>query len=123
MNNFILLVLVGLEIKHFLADYALQTGWMIRGKSSLFHAGGYIHAAIHVAGTAFILLIAALPLGLIIWLVIAEFVVHFVLDFGKARISKNISSTNRPHLFWTLNGLDQLMHHLTYIAIIFVIAA
>ena len=116
-------MLIGLEIKHFFADYVLQSGWMIRGKRSLFHAGGYVHAAIHVAGTAAILKIAALPASIIILLAIAEFIVHFVLDFGKAHLGKNISSANRPHMFWMLNGLDQLLHHLTYVAIIFVVVA
>jgi hypothetical protein len=114
---------IGLEIKHFFADYVLQSGWMIRGKLSLSHAGGYVHAAIHVAGTAAILKIAALPASIIILVAIAEFIVHFVLDFGKARIGKNISSSKRPHLFWMMIGLDQLLHHLTYVAIIFVVVA
>jgi len=114
---------VGLEIKHFFGDYMLQSGWMIRGKSSLTHAGGYLHAAIHVVGTVIILKIAAIPVLIIIVLAIAEFFVHFVLDFGKAHFGKNISSTNKPHRFWMLNGLDQLMHHLTYVAIIFVAVA
>lgn len=121
MNNFILLVLIGLEIKHFIADYLLQFGWMIRGKRSLSHPGGYAHAAVHVFGTAVILKIAGLSAPIIITLAIAEFVIHYVLDFSKVKFGANITSSEKPRLYWALNGLDQLLHQLTYVAIIFVV--
>lgn len=123
MNNFILLVLIGLEIKHFIADYLLQFGWMIRGKRSLSHPGGYVHAAVHVFGTVVILKIAGLAAPIIITLAIAEFVIHYVLDFGKVKFGVNITSSKNPRLYWALNGLDQLLHQLTYVAIIFVVGA
>lgn len=121
MNNFILLMFIGLEIKHFVADYLLQFGWMIKGKQTLSHPGGYVHAAIHALGTIIILKFAALPFLLIALLAIAEFATHYILDFGKVKFGKNISSTKNPRLYWALNGFDQLLHQLTYIAIIFVV--
>lgn len=119
MNNFILLMFIGLEIKHFIADYLLQFAWMIKGKQSFSHPGGYVHAAVHVVGTVIILKIAALPALIIVPIAIAEFVVHYALDYGKVRFGKDISSTKNPRMYWALNGFDQLLHQLTYVAIIF----
>ena len=110
---------IGLEIKHFIADYLLQFEWMIKGKHTVSHPGGYAHAAVHAVGTVIILKVAALSTPIIITLALAEFVVHYVLDFGKARFGKNISSKDSPRQFWALNGFDQLLHQLTYVAIIY----
>ena len=31
-------LLIGLEIKHYIADYFLQPGWILAGKGNIFHA-------------------------------------------------------------------------------------
>lgn len=115
MNEFILLMIVGLELKHFVADYLLQFDWMIQSKGTVTKIGGYVHAGVHAGGSVVVLVIAALPSTFIIAMVAAEFAVHYVLDFGKVHYSKDVSSMKRPRLFWALNGLDQLLHHLTYV--------
>jgi hypothetical protein len=112
----VLLLILGLEIKHFVADYTLQFGWMIKGKRSLSHAGGYVHAGIHAVGSLIVLLLFGFPAGLILILAISELVVHYLLDFAKARFSDDVSSAEQPRKYWALNGLDQLLHHITYIA-------
>ncbi|MGR3344188.1 MAG: DUF3307 domain-containing protein [Paracoccaceae bacterium] len=121
MNEFILLMIVGLELKHFVADYLLQFDWMIKGKGSVSKLGGYFHAAVHAGGSFAVLVIAALPTTFIIVMVIAEFAVHYMLDFGKVHYSKDVSSVDRPRLFWALNGLDQLFHHLTYVVMTYIV--
>jgi hypothetical protein len=120
VNEHVFLLLIGLNIKHFIADYLLQFPWMIAGKGSFRMAGGYVHATIHVTGTAFVLWLLAIPSQCIAWLVLAEFVLHYLLDFAKIHYSKEISSTERPNTFWALNGLDQLLHQLTYVAIVYI---
>ena len=121
MNEFILLMFVGFELKHFVADYLLQFDWMIQGKGSVSRLGGYVHAAVHAGGSVAVLVIAALPLTFIVAMVVAEFAVHYLLDFGKVHYSKDVSSVQRPRLFWALNGLDQLLHHLTYVVMTYVV--
>ena len=112
----VLLLILGLEIKHFVADYTLQFGWMIKGKKSLSHAGGYVHAGIHAMGSLIVLLFFGFPTWLILVLAIGELVVHYLLDFSKARFGDDFSSAEQPRKYWALNGLDQLFHHITYIA-------
>ena len=46
-----------------------------------------------------------------------EFVVHYLVDFGKRNFGDHVSSTESPRMFWAINGFDQLLHHLTYIAL------
>lgn len=121
MKELIFLLLIGLNMKHFVADYLLQFPWMIAGKGSFRMAGGYAHAGIHVIGTAFVLWLLAISPQLIAGLVLAEFALHFLLDFAKIHYGSDISSTERPNAFWALNGLDQLLHQLTYVGIVYFI--
>ena len=50
-------------------------------------------------------------------LVAAEFVIHYLLDFAKVHYSRGITSMDRPRMFWGLYGLDQLFHQVTYIGL------
>lgn len=116
----VLLLLLGLQFKHFIADYLLQTAWIINGKGSFRHAGGYVHAGIHAIGTAAVLGVVGLPANVVIILALGEFVLHYLLDYAKFYYSSGISSSERPHAFWSLNGLDQFLHHATYLAIAYI---
>ncbi|MEL6435715.1 MAG: DUF3307 domain-containing protein [Pseudomonadota bacterium] len=116
-NLFILLI--GLQVKHFAADYLLQTKWMISGKRSFLALGGYAHAAVHVVGTAIVLLIVGVSPGLMLAILLAEFIAHYLFDYAKAHYGAGISSADAPRRYWAAHGLDQLLHHLTYVAIIY----
>ncbi len=121
MQEFLLLVLIGFLLKHFVADYLLQFRWMIAGKGNIRAPGGYVHAAIHVLGSVIVLSLASVPVPVLLALLGAEFVIHYLLDYLKVHYGKEVSSTERPRLFWALNGFDQLMHHLTYVAMTYVV--
>ena len=112
-----LILLAGLEIKHYIADYLLQPGWLLKGKGSLVAVGGYVHAAIHVVGSLIVLLIVQVPVATIAMILAAEFVAHYVIDFVKYRYG-NVQPAERPALYWALHGFDQLLHQLTYVAMI-----
>ncbi len=92
---------------------------MIAGKGNFRMAGGYLHAAIHIIGTICVLWLLSVTPQLIVAIVFAEFVIHYILDFAKVHYSTEISSAERPHAFWALNGLDQLLHQLTYVGIVY----
>jgi hypothetical protein len=112
---------IGLELKHYLADYFLQPSWIIAGKGDFRQPGGYAHAGIHAALTALVLLVAGAALPLIALIAVGEFVVHYLLDYGKIRYSAGVHITNKPSQFWALHGVDQMLHQLTYAAIIYVV--
>jgi hypothetical protein len=121
MDGFIIGLLVWLQVKHFVADYLLQTPWILAGKGHLDKAGGYVHAGIHVIGTAPALLYAGLDAGLVAALLAAEFSVHFIVDHVKVLQSRAKPRSPATAGFWAMHGADQLAHHLTYSAILFIV--
>jgi len=119
MLGLFFVLLLGLEIKHYVADYFLQPAWMLGGKGDFRHPGGYAHAGVHAGLTAVVLLIAGTPLTWLAGIVVAEFVVHYILDYSKIHYSKGVHVDTAPRRFWALHGIDQLTHQLTYAAIIY----
>lgn len=121
MVGIFFLLFIGLELKHFIADYFLQPGWMLAGKGDFRQPGGYAHAGIHAGLSAVVLLVAATPLPTLALLVVAEFVVHYLLDYAKIHYSRGVHVDSQPRRFWSLHGLDQITHQLTYGAMIYVV--
>jgi hypothetical protein len=123
MATYLLLVMLGFQLKHFLADYVLQRPFMFAGKANMRALGGYAHAGVHIAGSAIVLLLAGAPLTLLAWLLPAEFVVHYLIDFAKSRLGRGVTASGRPSLYWAQHGLDQMLHHSTYAVMIGVLVA
>ncbi|MGE0499555.1 MAG: DUF3307 domain-containing protein [Rhizobiaceae bacterium] len=102
-----------LLVKHYVCDFLLQTPIQIRSKGIYGHPGGLLHAAIHVAGTALV----AFPFmtaGMLAIALLAEFVIHYHLDWGKERVGRLLAKPSGPG-YWSLFGGDQLLHQLTYV--------
>ena len=53
-------MLLCFQVKHFVADYLLQPGWMLRGKGDMSGVGGYVHAGVHALGSLPAFLLAGL---------------------------------------------------------------
>jgi hypothetical protein len=122
MDGLLLGLLAWLQVKHFAADYLLQTPWIIAGKGDFRRAGGYVHAAIHVAGTLPGLVLCGLGAGLVALVLLCEFVIHFAIDHLKALQARARPQAPTSSRFWAMHGADQLAHHLTYTAILAVTA-
>ncbi|PPC87537.1 MAG: hypothetical protein CTY37_03360 [Methylotenera sp.] len=108
-----------LFIKHFICDFPLQAyPWMYRNKGTYLHPGGIVHALIHGIGTTIVLLpfisLVALMYGIVDWLV------HYHIDWAKMGVSKRYDlQPNNSEKFWILLGFDQLLHHITYFALVY----
>lgn len=111
-------MLACLQLKHFLADYVLQPLWILRGKGDFRMIGGYAHAGAHALGTMPALMLAGIGATRIAILVLAEFVVHYLIDYGKALLSRHCCADATTRAYWAMHGADQLMHQLTYAALI-----
>jgi hypothetical protein len=113
----LLAVFTVLQIKHFIFDYPLQTAYQLKNKGTYWHPGGILHSALHALGTAttFFIITPSLLLGL--GICIGEFLLHYHIDWGKDQILRRIKSTSADRMFWWAIGFDQLLHHLTYVAI------
>lgn len=117
----IIILLLAYQVKHFLCDYPLQTEYML-GK---FKREGWIlplstHAGIHALGTAIIAFLF-LPLQLLVFVVLLDFIAHFIIDRIKAHPDVGGQfKPDQPYFWWTL-GADQMAHHLTHYFIIYLI--
>ncbi len=122
MPELALLILAAVAVlmaKHTLADFYLQTAYQYLNKGTYGHPGGLIHAGIHVALTPLVYLVLA-PASVLLALGIAagEFLVHYHTDWLKEQINRRKGWTVKDHKFWSLLGTDQLIHGLTYLAIV-----
>lgn len=113
----ILLVLLILQIKHYLCDYLLQSEYQYSNKGIYGHPGGILHAGLHALFTvsAFAAIAPSLRLGLAI--VVGEFIVHYHLDWTKEQILRRRQWTFPQAQYWWVFGADQALHEITYLAI------
>ena len=112
----VLILICLLQVKHMFADYFLQTPRMLSGRGEYWHLGRAQHAFVHAVGSAIALLIVGAPPLFILALVAVEWVVHFNIDWGKARYSESRGYGPTQAGYWRANGFDQALHHLTYVA-------
>ena len=111
-----LLVFFILQVKHFIADFVLQTDQMVREKGIYGAQQGSYHSLIQSAGTflAFCWIHPALGVAT----AFLDFLAHYHIDWAKININKKYSYTPADHKFWFWLGLDQLAHQLTYIFLV-----
>lgn len=112
----LLLLLCLLQIKHMFADYFLQTAKMLEGRGKYLHWGRAQHAGVHWIASVIVFVIMGAPLPFILVLTALEWIVHFHIDFCKARYSQEKELNPTQALFWRAVGADQAAHQLTYIA-------
>ena len=114
--------LVLLEVKHFICDFVLQTPYQYRNKGSYGHPGGLIHAGFHGMTSIPGLLVLTHTVWLVAVIAVAEFLFHYHVDWLKERINRRRSLSYDTTLFWIVFGADQLLHQMTYVVILAVLA-
>lgn len=97
-------------VKHFLADFPLQTFYQLTNKGKYGHPGGVLHAGMHGIFTLFI----CFSFGIHWWFAVIDAAVHYHVDWLKMQY--RYKPDNK--IFWWLLGLDQMAHYLTYLFII-----
>jgi len=113
---FVLLALFG--IKHFIADFVMQYGYMIREKGIYGAVGGLHHAGVHASLTFIVLTPFCDTATELLLLPLFDFIVHYHIDWAKQQLNRGL--TIKDHKFWFWFGLDQCLHYLTYVGIIYV---
>jgi len=127
MSQFAFPILVAaaiLMLKHTVADFYLQTSYQYLSKGIYGHPGGLLHSVIHVALTPLVYLVLA-PSSLLLAAAVAlgEFVLHYHVDWLKEQLTHRYEWTAHDPYFWYALGTDQLVHGLTYLAIIAILVA
>jgi len=117
------IILSWLMVKHYLADYFLQTSWMIKDKVDYGKPGGLVHAGEHgiltwITLCFFINPFMALAYGLI------DSVLHYHIDWtksnyiqGKFRFSSQYLNQYDTEWWWAM-GIDQTLHFFTYVLLV-----
>jgi hypothetical protein len=113
---FLAVLIAIFSVKHFLADFVLQTGWIAIGKDCRndWARPLAVHAAIH-AGLALVIVLIVAPR--LWWLALVDFVVHFAIDRGKSISGRWGGWTPQDARYWWLFGFDQLLHQFTNIGL------
>lgn len=105
-------------VKHMFADYFMQTPKMLNGRGQYWHLGRAHHAAIHMVGSMLVFAVVGTSLMFLLVVCFAEWIIHFHIDWAKARHSEAKGYTPIDGEFWRAFGIDQTLHGLTYVAMI-----
>lgn len=116
MIELVLTLLVLLVLKHFIADFILQTDTMVREKGTYGAKGGLHHSFIHGILTALVMLPLTESVILALFIGLVDAIAHYHIDWAKMNISKHYTPADKQFWFWL--GVDQMLHYLTYIGII-----
>lgn len=108
----IFLLLFLLFAKHWIADFVLQSEYQVQQKGIYGASGGIEHAGIHGALTMFVLFCFLESLVPCVILAVLDAVVHYHVDYVKARWGTRDPNTAR---FWRELGADQFAHATGYI--------
>jgi len=117
-----LLLLLLLQIKHWYADFKIQTYMQTVKKGIWLNPVGVSHSLDHTAASLTVLLIGGLFLSLnpwtIAWVCLVEGILHYIIDFVKVKYG---CKDNTKPLFWNQFGLDQLAHQITYLGMVYIL--
>jgi hypothetical protein len=112
----ILLLILLLQIKHWYADFKIQTYLQTVKKGIWADPIGMSHTGDHIWATLVALMIfnlfVPISAGLIVVAALAEGIAHYIIDYTKVKYG---CKDNTKPLFWNQFGLDQLAHQTCYI--------
>lgn len=114
--NTSLIIVALLLLKHYIADFVLQTAYQLDNKGKYGHWGGVLHASIHMIGT-FIVVIIFVKWPLAVIAAVFDGFVHYHIDWVKEKVNHHYDLHANDHRFWVVLGADQFLHQLTYIFI------
>lgn len=119
----LLWLLAGFQLKHMLGDYVLQNAYMLQHRRVWGHPGGLAHVAVHAALTLPLLLIAGVHGLLFPAILVGEALFHYHVDWVKDGLIARDGLTPSDRRYWWISGIDQLLHQLSYLVIVGLIAA
>lgn len=126
-------------VKHLIFDFLTQGPYQYLNKGTYGHPGGLLHSSIHGA-TSFIGILAFLAIpgtgdvarSLIGWVILAEMVIHYHMDWFKVWWCKRQNykphtelgcTLDEAHWYWWWVGIDQFVHLMCYLAMTWVIVS
>lgn len=125
MTTAIVFLLVLLQLKHWYVDFVDQSMEEVISKGIYGDGPGIAHSAKQGIGTllAILCVTGSQYFGYAMILAAIDFAVHYHIDWSKININKRFNYTTNDPQFWMWLGLDQMLHQLTYIGIIWAVAS
>lgn len=118
----ILLLIMLLQIKHWYADFKIQTYMQTVKKGVWLDPVGISHTVDHIWATLVALMIfnlfVPISAGLIVVAALAEGITHYIIDYTKVKYG---CKDNTKPLFWNQFGLDQLAHQTCYLIMAYIL--
>jgi hypothetical protein len=118
----ILALLLLLQIKHWYADFKIQTYMQTVKKGVWLDPIGISHTVDHIWTTMVCLMVFSLfhpvSAGTIVLVAALEGVYHYMIDYTKVKYG---CKDNTKPLFWNQFGLDQLAHQTSYLVMVWYI--
>jgi hypothetical protein len=118
----ILALLTLLQIKHWYADFKIQTYMQTVKKGVWLDPIGISHTVDHIWCSLVALFVFSLlfpiNVSLIIPIVFVEGILHYTIDYTKVKYG---CKDNTKPLFWNQFGLDQLAHQICYMAMAYIL--
>ena len=112
-----LFLLLLLQIKHWYADFVIQTYMQTVKKGVWLNPIGISHSLDHVWCSMVALLafsfLHLIPASVIIVITLLEGIIHYIIDYVTVKYG---CKDNTKPLFWNQFGMDQLAHQLCYLA-------
>ncbi len=114
----VLIICVLLQLKHMLGDFFVQTERMLAGRGAYVHLGRMQHAGVHGVLTFLAFLTVGVSFSLALVLGLLDLICHYHVDWLKGAFSDKTDKGPDTSVFWRAFGVDQLMHQLTYIGLL-----
>ncbi len=115
----IILLLFFLQVKHWYADFKIQTYMQTVRKGIWLDLIGLSHTLDHVWTTLIALLVYSffysVSASVILTVAVVEGILHYAIDYTKVKYG---CKDNTKPLFWNQFGLDQLAHQVTYLGMV-----
>lgn len=124
--NVPLLLIFFFILKHVVCDFFMQGPYQFMNKGKFGHPGGLLHAGINGIGTMIVIAIVlpATPVSVIIGLGLAEYVIHYFIDFIKIRVNSKMKWTAESSKeYWFSLGIDQALHWMVYLMIMYALVS
>lgn len=114
----VFICLLLLQLKHLIADFIVQPESWFSTKYKYSGRGGILHASVHAVMTFAVLVLCSHGLILSLMVSIVEGVTHHFIDWRKASMVQARALNTEHKFFWWLFGIDQALHQITYLAIV-----
>lgn len=119
--SFVMLMLL-LQVKHFVVDWCWQPEYEWKNKGKYGHFGGVRHAFLkNGVGTSLCFLPFLLSFGSLLLIFLIDGLIHYHVDWAKMNMNAKYGwKSEKNNEFWILTGLDQMLHQMTYLFLIWI---